>query len=398
MKNRLLKYLKRILLVSLLGLSLLFIIGYYLGAEYHSGDNPLAANWDNEGPYIFYENDSVLNVRYIMGNEKEGLYEREKKYHVDSLISVRSHYPLDSSSFDFSIKSNNKTPKSTYRDNGDILAISDVEGSYKAFRDFLIHSKVIDEDLNWTFGNGHLVLVGDFVDRGAFVTQVLWFIYKLEQEAEKEGGFVHFIIGNHEIKNMHGNYRAAGEKYEQFANTLGKEQLDLYGVNSVIGNWMSNKNAIELINGNLFVHGGIHPDLANFKLNLSEINEIIRADYYHFPTSNKSNSSEKSRDEIVQEFLVSSKTGPCWYRGYFKDNLSQEEVESGLAIFNANTVIVGHTIQNKVNRQYQGKVIGIDVQHPQGHRWHWPQRKSEALHIEGSKYYRVFANGDKEEI
>ncbi|RIV37322.1 hypothetical protein D2V08_01345, partial [Flagellimonas lutimaris] len=79
-------------------------------------------------------------------------------------------------------------PLDTYDDNGRILAISDLESGYRAFRDFLINNKVIDQDLNWIFDDGHLVLVGDFVDRGFSTTQVLWFIYKLEQDAEKKGG------------------------------------------------------------------------------------------------------------------------------------------------------------------------------------------------------------------
>ena len=64
-----------------------------------------------------------------------------------------------------------------------MAGLSDIEGNFQAFRDFLINAKVIDTGLNWTFGDKHLVLVGDFVDRGASVTQVLWLIHKLEQQA-----------------------------------------------------------------------------------------------------------------------------------------------------------------------------------------------------------------------
>jgi hypothetical protein len=51
-----------------------------------------------------------------------------------------------------------------------------------------------------------------------------------------------------------------------------------------------------------------------------------------------------------------------------------------------------------VNRQDNGKIFGIDVQHPNDDHKLWPAGQSEALLIEGDKYYRVFANGDKEEI
>lgn len=40
----------------------------------------------------------------------------------------------------------------------------------------------------------------------------------------------------------------------------------------------------------------------------------------------------------------------------------------------------------------------IDVQHPSDDHKNWPKRRSEALLIDGDKYYRVFDNGEKEEI
>jgi len=249
---------------------------------------------------------------------------------------------------------------------------------------------VIDSNLNWTFGKGHLVLVGDFVDRGWSVTQVLWFIYKLEQDAQKQGGYVHFIIGNHELKNMQGNFDSAADKYLAVSRILEKTQSELYDQKSFIGKWLSSKNSIEIINGNLFTHGGIHPEVANSNVSLDEINQTIRSNYYkaYYPKTIKNN----------EQLLTSNKTGICWYRGYFKDNLTQEEVERGLDIFNAKTVIVGHTLQSKVNKTYNGKVIGIDVHHPKDYHKNWPSGKSEGLLIENDKYYRVFSDGKKKEI
>ena len=153
---------------------------------------------------------------------------------------------------------------------------------------------------------------------------------------------------------------------------------------------MSSKNALELINGNLFAHGGIHPDVADSKLSLDEINQVIQSNYYK--------PSYPKKEKNIEQLLTSTKTGICWYRGYFKEDLTQEQVERGLNKFNAKSIVVGHTLQSKVNRQYNGKVIGIDVKHPKDYHKNWPFEESEGLLIEGNKYYRVFANGDKKEI
>ena len=289
MKKRIVRYLKHVLSTILVLGFLAVLFGLYHGASLHYADHPLMYNIDNEGPYVFYKNDSILNVNYVKGNKADGFYVDTKEYAINSGVSMTSYFQIDSTSFDFKINSDIKIPKTTYNDGNPIVAVSDIEGGYKTFRDFLINSKVIDANLNWTFGKGHLVLVGDFVDRGWSVTQVLWFIYKLEQDAEEHGGSVHFIIGNHELKNMQGDYGASAEKYLAIGNILGKVQSELYNPNSFLGKWISSKNALELINGNLFAHGGIHPDVANSKLSLDEINQVIQSNYYkpYFPKKEK---------------------------------------------------------------------------------------------------------------
>jgi len=390
MKKRIFRYMKHVVLTFLALGILAVLLGLQIGASLNYGNNPLMMNLDKEGPYVFYKNDSVLNVNYIKGNKNKGFHLEQKNYLIDSPFTATCYFPLDSTSFGFEIKADFKTPNTFYNDKNPILAISDIESGYKTFRNFLINNKVIDEYLNWTFGNGHLVLVGDFVDRGFSTTQVLWFIYKLEQEAKKHGGYVHYILGNHELKNMQGKYDAASHKYSGVSAILGKQQNELYNPNSFIGKWMASKNTLELINGNLFAHGGLHPDLADSKISLDEINKIIRSNYYklYYPKTKKTD----------EQLLISTRTGICWYRGYFKDDLTQEQIENGLNKFDAKSIIVGHTLQSKVNRQYNGKVIGIDVKHPKDYRESWPNKKSEGLLIQGDKYYKVYHNGEKEEI
>ena len=150
------------------------------------------------------------------------------------------------------------------------------------------------------------------------------------------------------------------------------------------------KNAIEKINGNLFTHGGIHPDVANSKLNLEEINQLIRNNYHHSFSSR----SAKTPEHI----FTSAVTGPCWYRGYFREDLTQQQVQTVLDKFNASAVVVGHTIQSKVTKAFNGKVFGIDVKHPSDNRTDWPHGESEGLLIDGDTYYRVLATGIKSNL
>ncbi|MBS9768633.1 MAG: metallophosphoesterase [Flavobacteriaceae bacterium] len=391
MKTRILRYFKH-LFFTILVIAIFIVVAIYFTGGFKYGRNNLVSNINNEGAYVFFENDSLLSINYIKGDKQKGFSVDSSTKSIDSFIEIKSYYQLDSTNFSVKLNPNFEIPPSTYSDSRKILAISDIESNYKVFRDFLINNKVIDKHLNWTFGNNHLVLIGDFIDRSYFSTQVLWFIYKLEQDAQNQGGKVHYILGNHEIMNMQGNHIYAKSKYRLVADILGKKQFDFYGKNSFIGRWLNSKNTMEIINGNLFVHAGISPELSKINLNIDEINEIIRANYY-LPFYPKRNGNK----EI--QIVTSSKTSPYWYRGYFKDdNLSQQDVEKGLAKFNAKTVIVGHTIQSQITTKFEGKVIGIDVEHPKDYYKYFSKRHSEALLIEGEKYYRVFENGEKEEL
>ena len=45
------------------------------------------------------------------------------------------------------------------------------------------------------------------------VTEVLWLIYSLEEKAKAAGGYVHYILGNHEIMNMSNDLRYVQNRY-----------------------------------------------------------------------------------------------------------------------------------------------------------------------------------------
>ncbi|WP_452226837.1 metallophosphoesterase [Lacinutrix cladophorae] len=390
MKKRILRYLKHILgtIIVLLIIGVITLVS--LNGSFEYGTNPLNIHLENEGPYVFYETDSTLHVNYIKGNKTDGFYLDQKEFAINQEIPSSCYFPLDGSTFNFTLNSNFEIPNATFSDEEPILAVSDMESGYKAFRDFLMSNKVIDTNLNWTFGKGHLVLVGDFMDRGFSTTQVLWFIYKLEQDAKKQGGHVHFIIGNHELYNLQGKFKSAAYKYNGVASILEKQQHNLYDDNAFLGKWMTSKNTLELINGHLFAHGGIHPDFANYDISIDEVNRINRNNYRKafFPKP----------EETVEQLITSSKKGICWYRGYFKDDLSQEDVEKGINQFNAKAVVVGHTLQWNVTKLYNGKVFAIDVKHPKDYNKNWPFKKSEGLLIKNGEYYQVFANGEKKQL
>ena len=334
----------------------------------------------DDGPYVLYKNDTVF-VKYIMNNHSSKLV-RSDSLALPGKESLSLIVTTDEpgKTFQVRLKKKLQVEKSEYKKVRKQLAISDIEGNFKPLRMLLQANGVIDADFNWTFADGHLVLTGDFFDRGDQVTEVLWLIYSLEEKAKAAGGYVHFILGNHEIMNMSGDLRYVQPKYKENAVLLGERYEDLYGENSELGRWLRTKNIVEKIGNILYVHGGISSDVNNMDVSIEKINELSRPWY--------ADSFYKYTDKRLN--ILYGDPGPFWYRGYYQGTkkASPEQIDSTLSKFNILHIATGHTItSDTISSWYGGKVFDMDVHHATG--------KSEALLTEGGKFYRVNSSGEK---
>lgn len=385
--SRLLAYVRHFLLVLAVLAVPAIALALAYGADIDYGDDMRAYKVGDEGPHVFDDGTGWIAYQ-IRGNRERGFRLDERRLAEGGAGDFSVHFPLDDSTFSLRLVPQIDVPPAEYDDGQAIVAMSDLEGNFRAFRDFLIQHKVVGNDLRWAFGRGHLVLVGDMLDRGASVTQVLWLIYKLELEAREAGGQVHFIVGNHEIKNLQGNWEAAHKKYVGVASVLGRQPHDLLGPESYLGRWLASKNSIEKVNGYLFVHGGLHPQLAREGFTLDEINQVTRENYRRafYPQP-----APAGRADL----LTDTRNGPAWYRGYFESALSQAEVETSLRHFGAKAVVVGHTPVWRVRSMFEGKVLAIDVKHPLDYRGSLPPRRSQGLLIETAGLQRLNEDGSR---
>lgn len=333
-----------------------------------------------DGPYVMYKNGHVF-AKYIQENNGVSSVKADSLpllQKSDLLLTVNTDIP--GKTFQVKLKGELKNEKTEYRKVPRQLIISDIEGSFSALRKLLQGNGVIDEHFNWTFGNAHLVLTGDFVDRGDQVTEVLWLIYSLEDKAKAAGGYVHYILGNHEIMNLSGDLRYLHPKYVDNAQLLNEHFQTLYGEQSELGRWLRTKNVAEKIGDILFVHGGIS-DLVNLmQVTAPEINDLVRPWYadstYRYP--------DPRLDTLYSDL------GPFWYRGYYVGTrrASMDQIDSTLEKFRVRHIATGHTvIADTISVLYRGKVFNTDVYHAKG--------ISEALLVDHGKNYRVNQAGEK---
>lgn len=338
---------------------------------------------DIDGPYLFDQGDQFEMIQFQRNDQ--GILVDSQNIDKNQIydIPLSCHDSDGNELFSFQLNQEKNKIRSTYNLPKKLVALSDIEGKYEAFISLLKVSGVINESLNWIFGKGHLVLVGDFFDRGEMVTETLWLIYKLEQEAAKQGGVLHFLLGNHEMMNLRGDWRYVPKKYLINAQIAGKSYQDFYAPNSVLGAWLRTKNTIVKIGSYVFCHGGLSPDFTVAQMPISLINESLRE------------LIDKPDNEVPNvfngEFLLRN-YGPLWYRGHFQNAHTQEQLVDVLKVFNASYLVVGHTPVEKISTLYEGKIIALDVPHAKG-----PKHQA-LLMIEKNKLHVLKADGTTSEL
>ena len=334
-----------------------------------------------DGPYVFYQKGEVV-VKYIdLVNQQLVVNEKRFDQAAKPKLICKVEGPKNRS---FSVVLHDKIniPPTIYEQPEKLLALSDIEGDFSALVKTLRGNGVINDKFQWTYGNGHLVLVGDFFDRGLNVTACLWLIYELERQASLKGGMVHFIIGNHEEMNMRGDLRYVQKKYKKVAQKIGVSYTQLYSPQTELGRWLRSKNVVEKIGHTIYVHGGISKKVVNSKMSLVQINEIAKK---YMGLSLKVIKEKGPKAALVFD----TQQGPMWYRGYFGEE--DNGLTQALNFYKAKNMVVGHTVVKKICALYDQKLYAIDVKQRQSIDQGMPNA---ILSIKG-KFYCITTKGAK---
>ena len=335
-----------------------------------------------EGPHIYWKDDSTAYVFYLCDGE---VFSRGLRL-ADSLLFAG--FCADSATrYSFAAAPPAVEPH-VFDDVPRILTVSDIHGEYDALVDLLKNADVIDSDLHWNWGDGHLVVLGDVFDRGDGVTECLLLIHRLEREAKQSGGRVHLTLGNHEEMALRGDLRYVNEKYTKgIADRTGIPYNDLFGPHMELGRWLRTKHTAIRLNHILFVHGGFSPEVVERQLALDTINEATRRSMDYF--------SYQLLFSDLEWFLLSD-AGPLWYRGYHEarseyPRATAAQLDTILAFYDAETIVVGHHEVGQVSNWYQGRVYGVDVPVPE-------LGGLQALLWEDGEFFRVLGSGDREAL
>lgn len=301
----------------------------------------------NDGPYIFKQ-DNQIEAKWIEnGMLKTDFVNRKSFSRLKEKFNLLMNYRQIKKSF-------GSKPEYSQRYSGvdSISAISDIHGEYTGYIDLLRGSGIIDDNLNWKFGKGHLVVIGDIFDRGDKVTEVMWHLFGLEKQALKAGGRVHVLLGNHEIMVLSEDLRYMNQKYANVEEITNAGYEDLYSEKSVLGRWLRHWPAMISINDIIFVHGGISNEVVHHNLKIEQINWFFSRMLLR----------EKMNPEIEKLMFLNEAGGPVWYRGYFTTApFPETQLDSILNFYEKKHIVVGHTPSHDIKSLFNNKILGIDA-------------------------------------
>ena len=255
-----------------------------------------------------------------------------------------------------------------------VVAIGDLHGDYGQYIKVMESAGLIGKNGKWTGGKTHLVQTGDITDRGDDSRKIIDHLVKLKKQANRKGGYIHLLIGNHETMNVIGDLRyvAPGEfkafttrnsarlqemqwerqiewmqaNVPEFAEMdkdayrlewekqvpLGwVEHRQAWALNGDYGKWVKGNQVAIQVNDTIFLHGGISEKYCKFSLR-SLTEQVIEAMEINDPT-------------MVS--AMNDPLGPVWYRGLAEkdetDEVYSQTLDNILKRYGAKRIVIGHT-------------------------------------------------------
>jgi hypothetical protein len=304
-----------------------------------------------------------------------------------------------------------------------IVAVGDIHGAYLQFVAILRAANLIDQRDRWIGKKAVLVQTGDILDRGPDSRKAIDLIRKLERDAQRAGGRVYPLLGNHELMRLVDDWRyvSAGEldgfkngdsidlrdraigffgaEAEKQAKAAGKpwdpedyrarfikdiplgylEMKQAFAAMGDYGKWVRARPAVARINGIVFMHGGVSSTAA--PLGCEGINQAVQKDLASLPVP----------PEQVPMLFAASETGPLWYRGMASeaDETLAPALETTMMQMRARAFVIGHTTSpGRIVTRLGGRVIQIDSGMVAGE--FYPGGTPSALELQGDMATAIF--------
>lgn len=275
---------------------------------------------------------------------------------------------------------------------GRVVAIGDLHGDLEATKRVLRLAGVMNEQGSWSGGKSVLVQTGDVLDRGDGEREIMDLLDRLREQAEKAGGAVHLLNGNHEVMNVAGDFRYVTRGgFTSFENVdaskaptagfpphaRGRAAAFLPGGPFAVR--LARNDTVVMVGDSLFVHGGVLPK--HLRYGLGRINREMKA--------------WMRGEAATPPRVMTADDAPIWTRRFSSPDVSASDCRMLRLVLEragAKRMVVGHTVQEgRITSACEDRVWRIDV----GLASHYGSAPASALQIEGGKVNVLTATAER---
>jgi hypothetical protein len=228
-----------------------------------------------------------------------------------------------------------------------VMAFGDVHGDLSALRKVLRLAGAIDASDSWVGGKLVVVHTGDSIDRGDQDREVLDLLHKLREQAERAGGALIALSGNHELMNVAQDFRyVTPASFGEFVGEGGRNAA--FSPGGPYARMLLERPIFVRVGDSVFVHGGILEK--HLRYGLDRMNDEVHA--------------WLRGDQAAPPAVVMAEDGPVWTRAYSNSAGPAEcdELSRVLSQLGAKRMVVGHTPQREgISNACNGQVYRIDV-------------------------------------
>ena len=241
-----------------------------------------------------------------------------------------------------------------------LVAIGDLHGDVSAARAALRLAGAIDDSDAWIGDKLVVVQTGDQLDRGDQERSIVDLFDSLADEAERAGGRVLALNGNHETMNVQGDFRYVTEHGLHFGDVAPaspmaasapeqyRERAEAFLPGGAYAKRLARRPVVAVVGSSAFVHGGILPEHVEY--GLDRINREVMA--------------WMAGDSPQMPAAIAAENALVWTRAYGGPETPEvcQVVRRVLDDLKVRRIVVGHTVQKEgVTSICDGSVWRIDV-------------------------------------
>ncbi len=234
------------------------------------------------------------------------------------------------------------------------LALGDLHGDLNAFLQVLSQMDLIDSETGrWKGAAMNLVLVGDLINGAGQSRSLLTYLMQLQNEIHASGGYLHLLVGNHEIEVSKGDedkmpQRDQREFTEHPIDGESFEQIeDVFRSPNRYTKFLSQFQMMIKVNGALFVHAGIQGWLMINRNLPGAINSTWRAWQRHWSADRDKRRAERPPRET--RWIFHEEDGPAHLQDFRLNQrprraIQQNQFEYLMNYLGADYLIKGHNM------------------------------------------------------